>query len=70
MVYHSKHFWTNSVSYRDNNGSTNDFVNFNNFDVNRNFTDASLRSNIGTASGNSIEFASNFIKTLMTKVIN
>jgi outer membrane receptor protein involved in Fe transport len=60
-------FWTNSVSYRDNNGSTEDIVNFNNFDVNRNFTDSSVRSNIGTASGKSIEFASNFIKNFDDK---
>jgi hypothetical protein len=37
------------LSYRDNNGSTEDIVNFNNFDVNRNFTDSSVRSNIGTS---------------------
>ena len=60
-------FWTNSVSYRDNNGSTEDIVNFNNFDVNRNFTDSSVRSNIGTASGKSLEFASNFIKNFDDK---
>ena len=60
-------FWTNSVSYRDNNGSTEDIVNFNNFDLNRNFTDSSVRSNIGTASGKSLEFASNFIKNFDDK---
>jgi hypothetical protein len=65
MVYHSKHFWTNSVSYRDNNGSTNDFVNFNNFDVNRILLTL-VYVQILEQQVNSIEFASNFIKTLMT----
>ena len=60
-------FWTNSVSYRDNNGSTEDIVNFNNFDVNRNFTDSSVRSNIGSTSGNSLEFASNYLKNFDNK---
>lgn len=60
-------FWTNSVSYRDNNGTTDDIVNFNNFDINRNFTDSSTRSNIGATSGNSLEFASNYLKNFDDK---
>ncbi|MFT5251757.1 MAG: outer membrane receptor for ferrienterochelin and colicins [Flavobacteriales bacterium] len=60
-------FWTNSISYQNNNGSTEDFVNFNNFDANKNFTNTTLRSNIGTASGKDIEFASNFIKNFDDK---
>jgi hypothetical protein len=41
----------------------------NNFDANRNFTDL-VYDQIGTASGKSIEFASNFIKNFDDRVIN
>jgi outer membrane receptor protein involved in Fe transport len=60
-------FWTNSISYRNNSGSTEDFVNFDNFDANQNFINSTLRSNIGTANGKDTEFASNFIKNFDDK---
>jgi outer membrane receptor protein involved in Fe transport len=54
-------FWTNSISYQDNNGSTDDIVNYTNFDANRDFTFRNYRSNKGNAGGNEVEFASNFL---------
>lgn len=60
-------FWTNSVSYQDNNGNTEDLVTYNNFDANRNFTSLNYRLNKGYTSGNDIEFASNFLKNFDDK---
>ncbi|OYX84382.1 MAG: TonB-dependent receptor [Flavobacteriales bacterium 32-34-25] len=60
-------FWTNSVSYRDNRGNTNDIVKYNNYDANRIFTSTRERINDGFDSGENVEFASNFLKNFNDK---
>ena len=51
-------FWTNSISYRDNRGGTNDVVKYNSYDANRNFTSLRERINDGYDTGENVEFAS------------
>lgn len=60
-------FWTNSISYRENNGDDKSLVNYNNFDANKNFIENTYRLNNGKDNGNNIEFASNFIKNFNDK---
>lgn len=60
-------FWTNSISYRDNRGNTNDIVKYNNYDANRIFTSTRERINDGFDSGENVEFASNFLKNFDDK---
>jgi len=60
-------FWTNSISYRDNRGSNNDFVNYNSFDANKNFTSTRYRSSEGDDNGKDLELASNFLKNFNDK---
>ncbi|KDN54391.1 outer membrane beta-barrel family protein [Flavobacterium seoulense] len=60
-------FWTNSVSYRDNRGSSTDNVNYDSFDANRIFTSTRNRLNDVADSGENLEFASNFIKNFDDK---
>ncbi|WP_413998778.1 TonB-dependent receptor domain-containing protein [Flavobacterium sp. W1B] len=60
-------FWTNSISYRENRGSDESLVNYNNFDNNLNFTSLNYRLNNGKDNGKDIEFSSNFIKNFNDK---
>tara|TARA_R110000868_G_scaffold57476_7_gene177452 strand:+ start:11183 stop:13663 length:2481 start_codon:yes stop_codon:yes gene_type:complete len=60
-------FWTNSVSYQNNIGSTEDLVNYNNFDANKSFTSKSSRLNSGSTTGKDFEYSSNFIKNFNDK---
>ncbi|OCB78665.1 outer membrane beta-barrel family protein [Flavobacterium crassostreae] len=55
-------FWTNSWSYRQNNGTNQDQVTYNNLDQNNHFVYTNYRLNDGKNTGNDWEFASNFIK--------
>ncbi|WP_367770848.1 TonB-dependent receptor [Flavobacterium sp. WC2421] len=60
-------FWTNSISYQNNTGSTEDLVNYNNFDANKIFTSKSSRLNSGNTTGKDFEYSSNFIKNFNDK---
>ena len=60
-------FWTNSISYRENNGKNKDIVNYNNFDSNNVFTSSNYRLNDGNDKGKDFEFASNFLKNFNDK---
>lgn len=60
-------FWTNAISYRDNNGNNNDLVTYNNYDINKNFVSKRYRLNDGNDNGKDLEFSSNFIKNFNDK---
>ncbi|MGO4770367.1 TonB-dependent receptor domain-containing protein [Flavobacterium sp. W22_SRS_FK3] len=60
-------FWTNSISYRDNSGTNNDLVNYNNFDSDKNFTGKRYRLSAGDDTGKDTEFASNLLKNFNDK---
>ncbi|MCV9926390.1 TonB-dependent receptor family protein [Flavobacterium sp. LS1R49] len=60
-------FWTNAINYQKNSGEDKDLINYNNFDVNHDFTGSSYRlSNTNTASDN-VEFTSNLVKNFNDK---
>jgi outer membrane receptor for ferrienterochelin and colicins len=54
--------WTNTMSYRKDNGSNPDEVLFFNFDADRNPTGIRRRFNNQTTNGENIEFSSNYVK--------
>lgn len=60
-------YWTNAISYRNNSGSNNDFVNYNSFDDNRNFTSARYRLSNGKDTGKDFDYSSNFLKNFDDK---
>ncbi len=55
-------YWTNSISFRDNRGSGNDLVTYNNFDANNVFANTQYRLSDGADSGQDFEYNSNFLK--------
>ncbi|KIA93940.1 TonB-dependent receptor [Flavobacterium sp. KMS] len=60
-------FWTNAVNYQKNSGEDKDLIDYNNFDVNHDYTGSSYRlSNTNIASDN-VEFTSNLIKNFNDK---
>ncbi len=54
--------WTNTFSYRNDNGSNPDEVLFFNFDADRNPTGTRRRFNNQISNGENIEFSSNYVK--------
>ncbi|MEO7978476.1 outer membrane beta-barrel family protein [Flavobacterium sp.] len=60
-------YWTNAISYRDNSGSSNDFVNYDSFDANRNFSSTRYRLSNGNDNGKDFEYSSNFLKNFDDK---
>ncbi|QSB28474.1 outer membrane beta-barrel family protein [Flavobacterium sp. CLA17] len=60
-------FWTNAINYQNNSGEDKDLINYNNFDVNHNFTGSSYRLNKGITDSDNIEYTSNLIKNFNDK---
>jgi outer membrane receptor for ferrienterochelin and colicins len=60
-------YWTNTFNYRKGNGENTDNVNFNNYDLNRNYLFTRTRINNEITEGNNIEYTSNFLKNFDKK---
>lgn len=54
--------WTNTVSYRRDDGGNIDDVLFYDYDINRNLTGVRRRFNDGNDSGENVDYSSNFVK--------
>lgn len=54
--------WTNTVSYRRDNGKNLDEVLFYDYDINRDLTGTRRRFNDGNDSGENVDYSSNFVK--------
>ncbi len=54
--------WTNSLTYRENDGNTKEDVSYKNFYLNRNFINTRFRDNNTDNNNEAVEFSSNFLK--------
>ncbi|MWB96117.1 TonB-dependent receptor [Flavobacterium sp. GA093] len=60
-------YWTNAISYRNNNGTNSDLVNYDSYDENNVFTSTRYRLSNADDSGKDLEFTSNFLKNFNDK---
>ena len=60
-------YWTNAINYQKNSGTTEDLINYNNYDAAHAFTGSSYRLNNGDTGSENVEYTSNLIKNFNDK---